>query len=524
LSELGSMTAQQPGTILARTARGVGWIVGWRMTTRLLGLMSTLTLVRLLVPADFGLVALGSSFALAVDALSTVGIEDALIREKSPSRELYDTGFTLNMLRGLASAVIIAATAFPAARFFGEPRLANVLLALAAATLGSGVINIGTVEFRRDLAFDKEFYLQVVPRICGIILAITVAVTWRSYWALIAGILSSRLLGVGLSYIMHPYRPRFTMRGWRSLAGFSFWTWVLSLAALVRDRSDNFVIGRALGTTAVGIYEVGTEIAALPITELIAPLARATFSGFAAARHAGVDAAHTYLRIIATMILFTLPACIGISLVADPIVKLAFGPKWLGATPLVQILGVAGSITVLGFVSATLFSAHALLRPMFRIVLLAAAVRLVLLIVLVQRYGLVGGAMAAGISMALENAIYVVGTFRRFGLRPGDLMRSTWRCLLATAAMTATLVLAGLGWHAASGSNSELARTLLAAVGTGAASYTAVLLALWLAVGRPAGAESDLVGIALRLLGRLATRLRIRKPDLATPRAGSGLG
>lgn len=515
------MTGQQPGAILAKTARGVGWIIGWRLTTRLLGLVSTLTLVHLLVPADFGLVALGAGFALGVDALSALGVEDALIRLNSTSRELYDTGFTLNALRGLASAAIVAAAAVPAARFFGEPRLANVVLALAVGMLCSSFYNIGITEFRRDLAFDKEFQLMVMPRICGVVITIAVALIWHSYWALIAGNLSMRLTGLAGTYIMHPYRPRLTLRGWRDLAGFSFWSWALSIAALLRERADSFVIGRALGSRGVGIYEIGTEIAALPTSELIGPVARASFPGFAAARHSGADAAQTYNRLIAFVILLTLPAGIGISLVADPIVRLAFGPQWLAAIPLVQILGASGTAMALGFVSSTLYSAHALLRPMFRIVLFAIAIRLVLLVLLVQRFGLIGCAVAASIAVLLENTSYVIGTLRRFKLRAADLLRSTWRCLLATAAMAATLILAGLGWHPASGSGPELAQTLVAAVATGVLSYSVVLLGLWLATGRPPGPESDLASIALRLFGRLAARLR--RPEVVTRRAGSGI-
>src|SRR6266567_9263144 len=113
-------------TILQKTARGAGWVIGWRMSTRLLGLMNTLVLVRLLAPADFGLVALGNSFAVAVDMLSGLGVEDAIIRQKSPRQDVYNTGFTINLLRGLATASIIAGISIPVARFFSEPRLGNV--------------------------------------------------------------------------------------------------------------------------------------------------------------------------------------------------------------------------------------------------------------------------------------------------------------------------------------------------------------------------------------------------------------
>ena len=75
------MAVAEPG-ILARTARGAGWVVAWRMATRVLGLVSTLVLARLLVPGDFGLVALATSFAFALDACFLVGVEDQIVGEK----------------------------------------------------------------------------------------------------------------------------------------------------------------------------------------------------------------------------------------------------------------------------------------------------------------------------------------------------------------------------------------------------------------------------------------------------------
>jgi lipopolysaccharide exporter len=76
-----ALADMQDPSMLVRTAMSTGWIVGWRMATRLFGLVNTLILVRLLVPGDFGLVALGTSFVVAVDTLSTLGVEDALVRE-----------------------------------------------------------------------------------------------------------------------------------------------------------------------------------------------------------------------------------------------------------------------------------------------------------------------------------------------------------------------------------------------------------------------------------------------------------
>src|SRR6202012_3941438 len=103
-------------SLTTRTARGAGWVVGWRLATRLLGTISTLLLVRLLVPGDFGLVAIATTFSQAVDGLADIGVDNALIREPSVDRAMYDTGFTLALIRGIASSVLISLCAWPVAR------------------------------------------------------------------------------------------------------------------------------------------------------------------------------------------------------------------------------------------------------------------------------------------------------------------------------------------------------------------------------------------------------------------------
>lgn len=521
LPPLSGAASPSSGDLLKRTARGAGWVIGWRLTGRLMGLFNTLFLVRLLLPADFGLVALGSGFAVAIEALSTIGVEEALIRETAPTRALYDTGFTLNVLRGFATAAIIAATASLLAQFFAEPRLFGIMLGLALSAVIMAFENIGVVDFRRDIAFDKEFVLIVVPRMVSIVVTVVSALAFRSYWALMAGILAGRSFRIGLGYVMHPYRPCFTLRAWRQIAGFSFWTWARSLPVLVRERSNNFVIGRLLHATGVGIYAVGEEIADLPTSELVQPLCRACFAGFAAARRAGVGVADAYLRIIASMAIFTLPAGIGISLVADPVVRLAFGSHWLAAIPLVQILGISGALTIFGSVSATLFSAHAYLKSLFHIAIGTLVLRIALLLLLVPHHGLIGAALAVAISNACEQAVYIVLTFRRFAVRGRDLLRHLWRSVLATTLMAAVLYASGLGWSAtAEDGRGEIALRLVVAMLLGAGVYVATLLAAWFAAGRPTGGESDVLALLRSEAPRIRAILRRLLPSRGAPPVG----
>jgi len=497
--------SEDHASILAKTARGTGWVVAWRMITRTLGLLSTLVLVRLLAPADFGLVALASSFAVSIEAFSWIGIEEGVIRHTEPSPALYDTAFTLSVLRGIVIGLLIAAAAYPGAAFFGEPRLAHVVLALAASAFVETLTNIGTVEFRRDFTFQKEFQLWLLPRIISIVLAILLAAVFRTYWALIAGILSNQVLRVVFSYRMHPYRPRLALGAWRQLAGYSAWNSAIAGLGVLRSRADTILIGRVLDATHVGYYSVGYEIAELPVTELISPLTRAAFTGFAAAQRAEVDAGQTWLRLVAAMALLTLPAGIGMSAVAGPLIALAFGSGWNQAVPVVQVLGVAFCLTVFGMVSQTLFLAQGSMRTSAVITLAAVLVRVVLLAALVPLYGLPGAAVAAAIGIVAEQAFSAAFAMRSLRLSAfRDVVPRVWRGVLATAIMAAVLSWTGLGWQGAPGNAAYGPVLALAgAAAAGVLTYGVALAGLWWAGGRPEGPERDIATLARLALRRV---------------------
>jgi O-antigen/teichoic acid export membrane protein len=496
------MSAPVDSSLLAKTASGAGWVIGFRLITRLLGIASTLTLVRLLGPGDFGLVALASSFAQTVDAVSNLSVHEALIREHSPDRPMYDTAFTMSLIRGLLTAGVVAGAAWPVAGFFREPRLATVLLALAAATLIGAVENIATADFMRTMAFRQEFRLWTLPRVVQVIGTIGFALIWPTYWALVFGIVLSRVARTVMSYAMYPFLPRLTLVSWRRIVGFTSWSWAISIVAMMRDRTDTMLVGRFFSSARVGIYALGNEIASLPTSELIDPLSRACFPSFSQLRRNGLSVGQTYLRLLAASALIVLPAGMGIALVADPLVKLAFGPRWLEAVPMIQILGISASIAAIGSLSTTLFSAYGMLRTTFTIVAVATVARIALMVTFLPGGTLVTAAILSALLGVTEQAVYIVIAMRRFVVSPGGLLRSVWRSLLGTGTMAVALIWLGLGFAPA---EDAFLRHLLTSAVAGAAIYATVVALAWTAAGRPDGPERDLITLGAAIARRLAT-------------------
>ena len=104
----------------AQIARGAAWMVLFRLFDRSVGIVSTTILARLLVPADFGLVAMAMSVIAVVELATAFSFELALIQKADPEREHFDTAWTLNILIALGGAVLTTALAYPAASFYGD--------------------------------------------------------------------------------------------------------------------------------------------------------------------------------------------------------------------------------------------------------------------------------------------------------------------------------------------------------------------------------------------------------------------
>jgi O-antigen/teichoic acid export membrane protein len=496
-------------SVASRVTRGTGWVVAWRVASRNLGLLSTLILVRLLKPEDFGLVTLASGFVNAVDSLSAIGVQDALVREPSPDRTMYDTAFSLNLLRCIATAAIIFALAWPAGDFFGEPRLVYVLLALGASMLLSGLSNIKVVDFRRNFEFHKEFNLSMTSRVVMILSTIGFALIWRSYWALVFGVIMNRLTSLFQSYIMRPFRPRLTFRSWRPLIAFSLWTWLQAMVVQVKDRADSIIIGRILGAAAFGLFSIAVEFGTLPVTELVEPLGRTLFSGFALLHRDQASPTRLYLNAIEAAVLLILPAGLGISMVADPMVRFVLGPQWLTVVPAMQIIAVVSTVTIFGSFSSTFLMARGNVRDSFLLTCLSVAIRIPVMVGLVYAWGLSGAAVAVAVTLMIDQGLFLWRTMRTLAITGFDLLMGTWRAISASLVMVGCLYALRLAWTPGGDSPGwSNFQDLLTRCLVGATTYAAALALAWILAGRPDSMEKRAFMIVRGLIAsKLAARL-----------------
>lgn len=505
--------AQEPGSpagaeaarpLAGSVLRGTLWSVGMRWGVRLLGLVNIAVIARILTPADFGLVAMAMAVVGLTSVLLDFGVEWALLRRKHAEREDYDTCWTIRLLQGTVIAAIVAACGPLVADYYNDPRVGTLVYFTAAAVFVQGFENIGTLDFRRKLQFDKDFRYNLTTQVAAVAVSITLAFVFRNYYSLVLAQLFRAAFTVGLSYVVSPYRPRLSLAKARSIWGFSQWNLINGIAHFLQNRSGTFILGRFVAPTQIGFYAQASEIADLATTDLIMPLNRVLVPSFAQLADDAERAASAFLKALAGTLLVATPVSVGLALVAPEVVRLWLGAQWGGVVPLMQILAIFATTRAISAVSGSMLTVlgfyrfNAITGWMQAVLFVGGAIWAV------QRAGTAGVAWVqagVGVVAALTCMFWLV---RLSAVRLVPLIGAIWRPLAASGAMIAAVTAvagaaAGSGISALSGP----AGLLVVKVATGAAAYALATLLFWWLAGRPDGLERLILDQAGRRLRRV---------------------
>ena len=463
--------------------------ISMRWFDRAVGIVSTLVLARLLVPDDFGIVAMASLVIALADVLLNLGVHVALIQNQNPSQAHYDTAWTLRLIQTFISALLVFLAAPLAATYFKEPRVVDVMRVLSVCFLMGALENIGVVTFQKEMRFGQDFLFLFFKRVAGFAATMLAAWVLRSYWALVVGTFSASVVGVINSYRMHRMRPHLGLKKFRDVFGVSQWMLMRSMGLYLESRLHQFVVGGRESTTTMGAYSLADEISAMPTSELLAPLNRVLFPAFVRVKHDLDELKRIFLLAQGVQVLVALPAGVGLSLVAHEAVVLLLGTKWLMAVPFVQI------ISLVGLAGALMSSASYVLVTIGKVKLVAIYSWLQVGLFAGLAYLAYPHAGALQIAeIRLGVASFAIFSFfwlllRVFpSLRLTDLVRQVYRPILATALMAWCIQFSVVYW-----SQPSMLELLILKVSTGAAVYTLAILALWLATGKPQGAEHFLL-------------------------------
>lgn len=339
---------------MSRLARATAWGVVWAFVATALSrsawLAALAVLARLLAPEEFGLFAFGLVFLTYVETIGDLGTGTALIHWPRRTGDAAHVTFYLNLGMGLFWFALAQAAAPWVAAFFRNPDGEPVIRVLAVSFLLKALGNTHDALCQKELRFRARLVPETALTVGKGVVAVALAFAGFGVWSLVWGQLAGLAFQAAALWRIVPWRPggRFPSDLVGPLTAYGRGIIVVNVLAAVVHHADLVVVGRMLGTTALGFYQMATKVPEVTVTLAVWVVGKVLFAAFSRAHAAGRGLARGYLTALRYVSLLTVPAAAGLCLVARPLVQVLFGADWLPAVPILRALAVYVGLRSLG--------------------------------------------------------------------------------------------------------------------------------------------------------------------------------
>jgi O-antigen/teichoic acid export membrane protein len=383
------------GPLGGRVVRGLSWTILETWGQQALNLVTFVVLARLLVPVDFGLVALAAVFVAFAQLVVDQGMGDALIQRPQITRRHANTAFWGAVATGGALTAVGLATADPIAALFDEPRLAPILRVLSLSFMLSGVVSVQVALLRRSLEFRKLAIRTLVATGGGGVVGIVLAFMGFGAWALVGQQLAATVLSAMLLAWLSSWHPGLSagVAEFRQLFRYGVNVVGSDFLSFVSRNADNLLIGAVLGSGPLGVYVVGYRLLGVSQTLLLNVARRVTFPAFSLLQQDAGRMVNAYFRVTRTAGVVVFPGYTALAIMAPELTIVLFGARWADAGWVAATLFVIGPVLAVQAFSNSMLNAAGYPEVVLRFRLITAVANLVGF-ALAVRFGIVAVAGA----------------------------------------------------------------------------------------------------------------------------------
>jgi len=422
-----------------RTLRGMFWTYGSFASVRLASLLTTAVLARLLVPKDFGLIALAMTFMAFLDMLQGLGVGDALVvADPELLEQEAETAFAVSSTVGLGLWLLSAAVGPLAASLFHQPRLVEIMPVLGSTFFLYGLgsthysLALTRIEFRSRTA--AELVDAVVRGAAGVALALA----GLGVWSLIIGYVAGSAAWTVVLWWLVGWRPRLRpqRRHLRRLLTFGGALTGVGLMAAFLAQFDNAVVGRVLGATQLGFYSIANRLPYLFIISLAAATGQVLYPAFASLQ--GDDLRRAFLTALRYTAVIALPLTAVLITLAEPVTVAVFGPRWRPAVAATQVLCLWALMSPISMVCGNAIKSRGRATLLLALAI-PQAIALVVGSILLVHQGIVAVAWVQAVIAVVAQVVTLAIACRMLSLTMGGVLRAIGPPLLASAVVAAAL-------------------------------------------------------------------------------------
>lgn len=416
-------------------ASNLAWRAAANWSSQLVSWAALLVVVRLLSPADFGLVGMSVLLFWYLKFLGAFGITQTVIRHRDLSDDTLAQLNTMGVIFGIGSFLLACICAWPAALFFRNPRVVPVAIVTCVSLIPLGFRSVPEGLMNQKMRLKSLSVFEALRDVTSAIVTVLLAWMGFHYWALVLGNLVSEIARCMIVLKVQHHRfawPRYRVIrepltfGWRVLVSSFAWSTYNSL--------DNVTAGRVLGQSALGLYGMAWNLANTPLEKIVS-LVTTLIPAYLSRVQTDMAALRQYVRSLTEVIaLATFPATIGMALVARDLVPLVMGAKWNGMIAPLEILSVYAAFRSIVALVPRVLTAVGNARFVMRVEV-AGLFLMPLAFWIGSHWGIQGIAFGWVFAYPIVALPHYWKTFKTIDMRVGDYIRALRPALDGSAAM-----------------------------------------------------------------------------------------
>lgn len=315
------------------------WKLAERCGSQVITFVVSIILARLLLPEDYGKIALCMVFILLLQVFTDSGLGTALIQKKDPDVLDYSSVFYANMVIAVALYGMMYAAAPQIARFYQMPDLMPVIRVLSLVLLGNALQNVQQAYISKHMIFKRFFYSTMGASLASAVVGIILAYGGYGIWALVAQQLLSRYVGAAILWLTVPFHPGFAF-SWGRLKCLYAFGWKMLASALLETSYGNLrnlIIGRMYSATDLAFYNQGELFPKVIVNNINASIDSILLPAMASEQDNRERIKGMTRRAIMTSTYIMAPMMMGLAFCAEPIVRLVLTEKWINCVPFLRI-------------------------------------------------------------------------------------------------------------------------------------------------------------------------------------------
>ncbi len=344
-------------SLYGRTIKGGFWVFSLKISQRILQLVKLVIVARIINPHGFGLLGIALLITMALETFSQTGFDRALIQKREDIRSFLNVAWTAAVIRGVVLFLAIYLIAPYIASFFNMQEVQPIIRVIGVAYIFQGFNNIGIIYFRKEIEFKKEFFYQLSGFLADFIVTLGCVLVLKNVWALVFGNLAGHFTRLITSYFIHPLRPKFSFEldKLKKLLNFGKWIFSSSILNFLIISGDDFFVGKLLGATALGFYQMAYKISNISATEITQVMAQVVFPVYSKMQDNLARLRESYLRVLQLTAFLSMPLAGILFMLAPDLTKVFLGEKWLPMVGAMRLLAVWGGMRAVAATSGSVF-------------------------------------------------------------------------------------------------------------------------------------------------------------------------